>query len=145
MTGVLGRGSSKRCPTCGGGTLGRLPNVNLNTNTVARGNRHDTGISVQPKEAEFLHVLVAAWPRGVKAERLALKLWGRNAPDNPIPSLRLYAYRLRQIIGPWGYGIERVRGVQGITHGGFRLTRITPIRQRHAAPVALPDDERVAA
>jgi len=73
--------------------------------------------------AEFLIVsrLTRNPERIVKAEELWRFIWGDSKPFNPI-SFRVYIYRLRNSLAPFGLKIETM------IHVGYRL--VMPINER---------------
>lgn len=67
------------CPCCGSVTGTRLPIVDLNTNTVAWG---DKATKLFPIQAEILHLLVRRFPGTVPYDTVISRVWGVDEPAN---------------------------------------------------------------
>jgi DNA-binding response OmpR family regulator len=105
------------CPCCGG-TVARPLVVDLETNTVARGDR---AIQVEPRTAEILSILADAYPAAVDREKLIDGIWGVGTSAwQKRPTLRRHIERTRPKAQSIGLLIETVRTSRTNTSYRFR-------------------------
>lgn len=85
------------------------PLVDLNTNTFGFDGK---SIRLEPKEAELLHTICAAYPRCASHDQIILGMWGRNGgPYCADEMLRVLISRLRPRLADIGLAIETERNV----------------------------------
>jgi len=104
------------CPCCGSVKGTRLPIVDLNTNTVAWG---DKATKLTPIGAELMTLFVKAYPGMVTRSRLIERVWGDADPPLTAESaLNVHIHQLRKVLRPMGWGVRVVWG------DGYRLEKV---------------------
>lgn len=106
--------TDRSCPCCGGVMYTKVPvYVDLTANEASvRGQ----AVKLTPRQAEVLHVLAEAFPRGVDKDRLINMVGGRYATENVRePCIPVHISHIRRALRPFGVAIECLWG------RGYRL------------------------
>lgn len=101
------------CPSCGQKVPEAGLRVDLQTNTVSA---NGMIVKVQPRTAELLEVLLAAYPNFVPRETIIAKVWACDAQDRIVDA---YATRARVHLAKIGWGIDSFR------YSGYRLVDLS--------------------
>lgn len=100
------------CPCCGAGVDVDAPLVDLTQNVVSFRGR---AVSVRPKIAEMIHVLLAKHPSPVPRSSLIAQIWATGEPETSNAGIRLLAYQARLALKGWPLD------VRGDASRGYRL------------------------